>query len=270
MFSLITRFLLFLQNAPKLIMVLAFALSAMCIYPVSNLRWELDMADLLPKKHSAIIAQNQVYKEFGGWQTLIILSKSPDSAANANFIAELAASLEQSPLVNLAEYRTEADFYREHKLLYINLRDLETIRDRIKSLVSKQKEALNPFIVDLVEDSSASKQPSFYLEDIERKYLQKLKNFRGSADGKVQVLEIYPAKNNLSLPEMRKLYGLAKAKAESLSKQKNIEVLYGGAVYDFVANSRTLLSEIRTLALISAAVLFAIFAFFCFKIPAIS
>ncbi|MCL1956830.1 MAG: MMPL family transporter [Fibromonadales bacterium] len=270
MFSLITRFLLFLQNAPKLIIVFALALSALCVYPVSNLRWELDMADLLPKKHPAIITQNQVYKEFGGWQTLIILSISPDSAANADFIASLAASLEQNPLVNLAEYRTEADFYREHQLLYINLRDLETIRDRIKSLVAKQKEKLNPFIVELVKDTSASSEPFFHLEDIEGKYLQKLKNFRGSTDGKVLVLEIYPAKNNLSLPDMRKLHWLAKTKADSLNHQKNIEVLYGGAVYDFIANSRTLLSEIRTLAFASALVLFVIFVFFCFKIPVIS
>jgi len=270
MFSLITRFLLFLQKAPKLTMFFALAVSAMCIYPISNLRWELDIADLLPKGHSAIITQDKVYKEFGGWQTLIILSKSPDSSANVNFIADLAASLEQSPLVNLAEYRTEADFYREHKLLYINLQDLETIRDRIKSLVAKQKEKLNPFIVELVNDTSTSSEQVFHLEDIEQKYLPKLKDFRGSADGKVQVLEIYPAKNNSSLPDMRKLHGLAKAKVDSLGKQKNIEVLYGGAVYDFVANSKTLLSEIRTLALISALVLFAIFVFFCFKIPAIS
>jgi predicted RND superfamily exporter protein len=270
MFSLITRFLLFLQKAPKLIIAFAFALSALCVYPVSNLRWELDMADLLPKEHSAIITQEQVYKEFGGWQTLIILSKSTDSTINANFIADLAASLEQSTLVNLAEYRTEADFYREHKLLYINLQDLETIRDRIKSLVAKQKEKLNPFIVELVKDTSASIEPFFHLEDIERKYLQKLKNFRGNTDGTVQVLEIYPAKNNSNLPDMRKLYSLAKAKADSMSEQKNIEVLYGGAIYDFVANSRTMLSEIRTLALISALVLLAIFIFFCFKIPVIS
>jgi len=270
MFSFITRFLLFLQNMPKLIIVFALALSAICVYPVSNLRWELDMADLLPKEHSAIITQDKVYKEFGGWQTLIILSISPDSTANANFIANLAASLEQNPLVNLAEYRTEADFYREHKLLYIDLHDLETIRDRIKSLAAKQKEKLNPFIVELVKDTSASGEPFFNLEDIEGKYLQKLKNFRGSADGKVLILEIYPAKNSLSLPDMRKLHSLAKTKADSLSKQKNIDVLYGGAVYDFVANSRTMLSEIRTLAFISALVLLAIFGFFCFKIPAIS
>jgi len=270
MFSLITRFLLFLQKAPGLIIVFALALSAICVYPVSNLRWELDMADLLPKEHSAITTQEQVYKEFGGWQTLIILSKAPDSAANANFIANLAAILEQSPLVNLAEYRTEADFYEEHKLLYINLNDLETISDRIKNLVAKQKEKLNPFIVELVKDTSTSSDPIFQLEDIELKYSQKLKDFRGSSDGKVRVLEIYPAKNNSSLPDMRKLYSFAKAKTDSLSEQKNIEVHYGGAVYDFVANSRTMLSEIRTLALISALVLFAIFIFFCFKIPAIS
>ena len=250
--------------------IFAFALSALCIYPVSNLRWELDIADLLPKEHPAITVQDSVHKKFGGWQTLIVLSKFPDSAANVEFIAKLATLLEQSPLVNLAEYRTEAEFYREHKLLYINLHDLETISYRIKNLIDKQKEKLNPFIVELVKDTSDLSEPHFHLEDIEQKYLQRLKNFKGSADGTTQILEIYPTKDNLNLPDMRELYWLVKTKADSLSRQKNIEVLYGGSVYDFVANSKTLLSEIRTLAFISAFILLAIFIFFCFKIPAIS
>jgi len=270
MFSLITRFLLFLQNAPKLIIFLALVLSALSIYPVSNLRWELSLADLLPKEHPAIIAQDSTLKKFGGWQTLIILSKSPDSTANAEFIANMAKALRQSPLVNLAEYRTEADFYNEHKLLYINLSDLETINNRIKKLATKQKEKLNPFIVELVKDTSDLNDSAFFLEDIELKYMQKLKSFRGNANGTVRVLEIYPAKDNFNLPDMRSLYQLTRAKADSLREQKNIEVLYGGTVYDFVANSRTILSEIRTFALMSAFILLIIFVVFCFKIPAIS
>ncbi|MDR2732790.1 MAG: MMPL family transporter [Fibromonadaceae bacterium] len=271
MFSLITRFLLFLQNAPKLIIVFALVLSALSVYPVANLRWELGLADLLPKEHPAIATQDSVHKKFGGWQTLIILSKSPDSTANAEFIANLAKALEPNPLVNLAEYRTEADFYNEYKLLYINLSDLETINGRIKNLVLKQKEKLNPFIVDLVEEPQDSDESAFSLEDIEQKYLQRLKSFKGNADGTVQVLEIYPAKDHSNLQDMRELHGLAKAKVNSLlNEQKNIEVLYGGAVYDFVASSKTILSEIRTLALISALILIVIFVFSCFKIPAVS
>jgi len=269
MFSLVTRFLLFLQNAPRLIITLALALSVLCMRPVSNLRWELSLADLLPKEHPAIIAQDSVHKKFGGWQSLIVLSKSQDSTANAEFIASLAKTLEQSSLVNLAEYSTESDFYQEHKLLYINLLDLETINDRIKRLVAKQKEKLNPFIVELVKDTSDLSIP-FSLEDIEQKYLPKLKSFRGNADGTIRILEIYPAKDNSSLMDMRELHGLARIKSDSLKDEKNIEVLYGGAIYDFVASSRTILSEVRILAMVSAIILFAIFIFFCFKIPAIS
>jgi predicted RND superfamily exporter protein len=269
MFSLITRFLLFLQGFPRLIIAFALILSALSIYPVLNLRWELNFADLLSKEHPAIIAQDSVYKKFGEWKTLIILSESLDSASNAKFIADLAKVLEQSPLVNLAEYGTEADFYNEHKLLYINLSDLETINDRIKKLAAKQKEKLNPFIVELVEDTSSSND-IFSLEDIEQKYLKRLKNYRGNADGTIRVLEIYPTKDNSSLTDMRELYRLVRAKTDSLGNQKNINVFYGGTIYDFVANSRTILSEIRTLAWISAVILFVIFIFSCFKIPAIS
>jgi predicted RND superfamily exporter protein len=270
MFSLITRFLLFLQNAPKFIIALVLVLSILSIYPVSNLRWELNLADLLPKEHPAITTQDSIRKKFGGWQTLIILAKSPDSAANAEFITNLAKALDQSPLVNLTEFRTEADFYYEHKLLYINLSDLETIESRIKNLAAKQKEKLNPFIVELVKDSSNASETSFSMEDIEQKYLPRLKSFRGNANGTIRILEIYPAKDNFSLPDMRRLHGLASSKADSLNSQKNIEVLYGGAVYDFISKSRTILSEIRTLAFISAGALLIMFIISCFKIPAIS
>lgn len=269
MFSLVTRFLLFLQNAPGLIIIFALALSALSIYPVSNLRWELSLANLLPAEHPAIIAQDSVHKKFGGWQTLIVLSKSPDSAANANFMAKLTKILEQSPLVNLAEYRTESDFYNEHKLLYINLSDLETINDRIKKLATKQKEKLNPFIVELVKDTTLP-DDIFSLDDIERKYLSKLKSFKGNADGTIQALEIYPTKDNSNLTDMRELHSFVKANVDSLTNRENMEVLYGGAIYDFVANSRTVLAEVRTLAMVSAAILFAIFVASCFRIPAIS
>jgi len=269
MFSLLTRFLLFLQNAPGLIIVFALALSALSIYPVSNLRWELSLVNLLPADHPAIIAQDSVHKKFGGWQSLIVLSKSPDSTANAKFMAKLSKALEQSPLVNLAEYRTESDFYNEHKLLYINLSDLETINNRIKKLTAKQKEKLNPFIVELVKDTSITDY-IFSLEDIEQKYQPKLKSFKGNADGTIQILEIYPTKDNSNLTDMRELHSLVRATANSLKTQENTEVLYGGAIYDFVANSRTILTEVRTLAMVSAVILFVIFVASCFRIPAIS
>ncbi|MDR2999640.1 MAG: MMPL family transporter [Fibromonadaceae bacterium] len=269
MFSLITRFLLFLQNSPRLILAFAAIISVLSVYPVSNLRWELSLADLLPKEHPAIIAQDSVHKKFGGSQSLIVLSKSPDSAANTVFMSNMAKALGQSSLVNLAEYRTESDFYNEHRLLYINLSDLETINERIKKLTAKQKEKLNPFIVELVRDTSDLSDFTFSLEDIEEKYLKRLKSFRGNADGTIRILEIYPTKDNSNLMDMRELHKLVEAKTDSL-KNKNIEVLYGGAIYDFVSSSRTMLSEARNLALISAIILFVIFILACFKIPAIS
>lgn len=269
MFSLITRLLLFTQNFPKSVIATAMALSLLSVYPISKLRWELNISDLLPKEHSAIALQDSVLKKFGGWQSLIILSKSPDSAANASFISSLAKAMQQSPLVNLAEYGTEADFYRENKFLYINLSDLEAINERIKKLVTKQKEKLNPFIVELIEETPSTEE-GFSLEDLEQKYLKRLKDFRGNEDGTIRVLEIYPSYDNLSLPDMRRLHRLARTKADSLSHTQNIEVLYGGTVYDFVASSRTILSEVRLAGWITAGILLVIFISACFRMPAIS
>jgi predicted RND superfamily exporter protein len=270
MFSLLTRLLLLSQKKPKLVIIAALLLSLLSIYPIFNLRWELSLPDLLPHEHPAIATQDSVLKKFGGWQTLIVLSKSSDSAANANFVSALAKALQQSPLAHLAEYRTEADFYREHRFLYISILDLETINERIKKLATKQKKKLNPFIVELVDEEPAAADEDFSLEDIEQKYLTKLKSFRGSIDGTMRVLEIYPSSYNLSLLDMRELYRFVISEANSLNSDGSIEVLYGGAIYDFVASSKTVLSEVRLSAWISAGILFAIFIFACIKIPALS
>jgi len=269
MFSLLTRLLLLSQNVPKSVIAVAILVSLLSIHPVSNLRWELSLSDLLPVNHPAIDAQDQVRKKFGGWQTLVLVSKSHDSTANANFISELAKILQQSSLVNLAEYGTEADFYREHKFLYINLSDLEIIDERIKKFAAKQKRKLNPFIVELLDETQVSDE-DFSLEDLEQKYLNRLKDFRGNADGTIRVLEIYPSNDNQSLPDMRKLYNFTKMNADSLSKLNNIEVLYGGTIYDFIASNRTILSEFKIAAWITAGILFTIFVIIGFKIPTLS
>jgi predicted RND superfamily exporter protein len=267
MFSLLTRLLLLLQNIPKSVIAAAILLSLLSIYAVSSLRWELSLSDLLPNDHPAVEAQNQVRKKFGGWQTLILLSKSADSAANADFISELAKTLQQSSLVNLAEYGTEADFYREHRFLYINLSDLETINERIEKFTAEQKKKLNPFIVELFEEDEQPEE-HFSLEDLEQKYLKRLKDFRGNEDGTIRVLEIYPSNNNLSLPDMRELHRFTRARADSLSLGKNIEILYGGTIYDFISSNRTILSEFKIAAWITAGILLALFIVIGFRIPA--
>ncbi|GHV12016.1 hypothetical protein AGMMS49938_03750 [Fibrobacterales bacterium] len=278
MFLILTKFLLFTQHAPKLIIGLAIVLSLLSIKPILDLNWEMSISSLLPQEHPALALQDSVRKKFGGSQSLIVVVKSGDTAGNAEFSKNFADELRRDPIINLAEYETEASFYREHKFLYIKMQDLDTLHNRIKSLVAKKKEKLNPFIVDLVSDPNNNQNTdstdlaNFVFDDVEAKYAQKLKGFRGSADGTIRVIEIYPAKNNDDLQAMRKFFERVQRVASSVGRSvdNSPEVLYGGGIYDFISNSKTLLSEIRYTAWISAGILFLIFVVACFKIPAIS
>jgi len=154
MFPLLARLLLATQRFPRLVLGLALLLSLVSIVPVSRLRWELGIADLLPTDLPARAIQDTVQKKFGGLGTLTVVVHSQDSLANHLFIKALADSLQGDSRINFLEYRTEAAFYRRHKFLYIRLNDLKLIQRRITDLVETQKEKHNPFLVQLVDEAA--------------------------------------------------------------------------------------------------------------------
>src|SRR5574344_236684 len=124
MFSLLLRIVRCAHKHPWAILALTLAVSALCVYPVTRLRWELRILDALPQNSATKQANDAVEKKFGGFGTLTVVIESKDSAKNANFVRKLAAKIQHDPLVNYVEYESDGDFYRQNKLLYIQRSDL--------------------------------------------------------------------------------------------------------------------------------------------------
>ena len=266
MFSLLARLLLATQKVPGVIIALSLMATLASIMPVANLQWDLDIIRLLPKDLPARSVQDSIQRKFGGLGTLTLVVHSPDSAANHRHIQTLADSLKNDLRINFIEYRTEAEFYRRNKFLYIDLPDLELIHDRIENLVNTQKSLHNPFLVQIVEDDTTAPPPTLELADLEQKYLRDLRDYLGNASGTIQVLDIYPTHSISDLSAMRALFNRVRQVEQRIPGPKPT-VIYGGAAYDQVATGKTLLAEARQTAWISAGILLLIFLIRFFRHP---
>jgi len=258
LFSFVARGVRALQGWPRIVILLNLAICIALLWPISRMEWKLSITDLLSPTVPSREAAELVERKFGGLGTLTMVVQSPDSAINAQMIRSLADSLEHQALVNFTEYRTEADFYRQHQLLYIRLGDLESIRDRIHNRIDAIKAKHNPMLVQLDSTTAPTDtvETPLSLADLEAKYLHSLRPYIGNADGSIQVLEIYPKHALNDLEKNRSLLNLTNALLAKHPLHQRVKVYYTGKVFENASTSGVLLKEIRRIGWISAGMIF--------------
>ena len=119
----------------------------------SQLKLKTAFVELLPSDDPGVIALTRTQKRMGDLSLLLIGIRSPDPAANVRYAEALTTKLRALPpnVVNLATYhvRDVRAFFERNKWLYVSEDDLESIRDRLRSEISRRK---NPLFVSLGDE----------------------------------------------------------------------------------------------------------------------
>jgi predicted exporter len=119
----------------------------------SHLQLRTAFVELLPSHDPGVVALSRTQHRIGDMSLLLVGIRSPDKAANLRYAEDLSAKLRALPpnVVNLVTYhvRDVRDFFQRNKWLYASEDDLETIRDRLRTEISKKK---NPLYVSLGDD----------------------------------------------------------------------------------------------------------------------
>ncbi len=275
MFSLVTKIIKRATQYPIVILVLSLILALLSIYPVENLRWELQLQDALTSKGSSPLYYHEIEEKFGALGSLTVVMQSDDSSLNYSAAQALYQELQADSSIHFAEFETDIDFYKKHSLLYIEERDLDTIAERIRILQEKVTLAHNPLYVDMndkgqeVVDSNRANDNQAFVDftDLENKYFTILSRTHASSDGKVRVVDIYP-KNSLSdLQANRALLGKVKSFFKDNPTYNPIKVYYTGKVYDTIQTGRTLLPEAKFAGKITALFILLLFIIHFYKQP---
>lgn len=273
MFSILQRILRHALRHPKTVLLFAGIVTLLCFYPVSNLKWDLRIIDMLPNSSEVKQTNAVVERNFGGFGTLVAVISSKDSALNSRLVEGLANNLKNSRFVNFVDYKSEVEFFEKNKLLYIHTNDLRKIRSRIQELRSRYQFENSPLFVNLLSDDSLAETmrdsiaeiitDSLSIVDLESKYMETLRGMYSSADGTIRAINIFPKKRVSDQIASRKLTNIVNAAFESLSESDLAEFHLTGQVFQTASEGKRILAEARSTGIVLAVIL-ALFLLFRF------
>ena len=189
MSSFLNRYAAFLSRQPVLVFLLACALSTGAAFYASRLELRSNFEELLPESYRSVQDLHRLVGRVGGLGNLVVAIECDDLKASQRFAEDLVPRLKQNlppNYVRYVEYKVDEqkDFYEKNKYLYVDLSDLQEIRDRVKERIEDEKWKRSPLAVDLeLEDHTPDLSAKFDLSDIEQKYEKKRTKLEKYPDG---------------------------------------------------------------------------------------
>ena len=152
-----------------------------------------DVEELLPRRAPSVIALSELRQRMPGLRYLGIIVDTGSAEhlpAAEKFLDDLGARIERYPPSLVATVRTgvaaERRFFEAHAPLYVDLEDLQTIRDRVEA--ARDAAVSHEMGLDLDEDQPS--EPSrLDLSDLEAKYRAREKDAQRFPDGRFSSAE---------------------------------------------------------------------------------
>jgi len=194
MIHALCKLFLLAHRRPWWVLAATAILVALCVKPIQKLEFQKSFTELLPDDIPSVAQWKKAGRQFGGLGNLTLLFHSSDPEKNERAVHYAVENLSRHPDVNFLEWRTEADFYRQHQLLYVQLDDLKEVEHRIQNGFWLARKKRNPLILDLLgEEEKSSLMDATGFQDLEQKYFANLKSELGNRDGTIRLVRIYPA-----------------------------------------------------------------------------
>lgn len=144
------RYCRFLSRWATAVLAIGFAVFVGAMALVWRLELRTAFSELLPHDDPGVVALQKTQARIGDLSLLLVGVRSPDREANLRYAEVITNKLRALPptVCALATYHVKdlKKFFDDNKWLYVAEADLETIRDRLRSEITKRK---NPLLVDL-------------------------------------------------------------------------------------------------------------------------
>lgn len=233
-----------------------------------------NFSDLLPESYPSVKLGNEVKQKFKkkGGGDLILLFESPDPAHNHQARADLVNYLQAIPEVENVKFKKENyDFFDKYKLLYMELEDLQKIRERTAQKI--QREKLGGLYIDF-ESVDSGKQVAgedpFAFDDMMAKYREEYMSgvkspYHTNADETIFALWIYPVSRDTSLAYYKKFFNLISQKIQAFPQEKygkEFKIYYAGSIKTRIDEYTTLMGDLKRAGLISLVGIFVLLMVF--------
>jgi predicted RND superfamily exporter protein len=236
-----------------------------------NLR--TDFEELLPTTARSVIDLKEVSHRLESIDNLAVLIFSKDTAASKKLVDDLAKKLERQPksVIASVEYKIdrELQFFARRQALYMDLKDLLSVRNYIDQRIEYEKELYNP--LNIFNDNNLD-EPKLDFEAIRKKYEGKAaaysrfpSGYYATPDGTKRVVLVYkPGGTGMDVTHaLRHAVDEALAELKPRSYASDIEIKFAGGVQDQIEEHEALIEDLEwSTVLVTVVVAFAMWLFF--------
>lgn len=182
------------QRRPWWILGVVALVSAVCLWGASHLRFDGDLARLLPQDAPSVRGLKSLETTYGAQIGRVALVLSGASVEQNRALAEsLEAPLAKVKGVERVEIVDPVSQLRKDRLMYMSLEDANVVSERLQARIKWERKQANPLFVSL----SSKGPPSVDMADIEAKYKGNDRTFYEGKNGEVLVFvhPNFPASN---------------------------------------------------------------------------
>ena len=156
----------FYAQRGKLVLLAGFVLTIVSALLALQLKIDADLERLLPETAPSVQGLRQLEESYGIIGRVNVVLQGNDIGELKRAADAVAVRASEIDGIERVEHRRPVEFFKKHRLLYVDYEDLQTISKRIQARIKYEKQRANPLFVD-VGDSTP---PSVEFEDIREKY----------------------------------------------------------------------------------------------------
>jgi predicted RND superfamily exporter protein len=172
--SLLERYARWCARHPWTVLA-ATAVACVVAYSLAlRLSISADLGALLPQEATSVAHIELAAQRVGSTDALHVLIRSPDKLANRRFVEAVAAVVLRWPEHPLILYKLDIRYFKDRRLLYTDLSDMELVRDNLASRIRWEKVHSNPAYVDLEDKPAPEILPPGIREKYEGRYKDEL------------------------------------------------------------------------------------------------
>jgi len=215
-----------------------------------------DLEELLPTTARSVQDLDEVTRRLDSIDNLAILVFSKNTQASKRFVDDLAGKLEQAPKSVLAsiEYKIdrELQFFKERRILYMDLDDLLKIRNHIRDKIEYEKKIRNPLNIFA---NNYIPQPTLDFKALQKKYESKVSSYSRFPDGYYatpdqtkRVVLAYLAGRSSGIAQLTKLKQTVEDSVEQLNPKSyasDLTVYYTGGVQNTLEEQFALVRDLE-------------------------
>lgn len=124
---------------PKVVLGIGLLLTLVSIHLTGKIRIRSNFSDLLPDNHPIILQTRELEKTVGGASSIVVALETKNQKAADLFLTDLRKRIEGMEGIRYIDDRPPTTFLKREALLYLSIKELEDLHDRIRRKIEEGK-----------------------------------------------------------------------------------------------------------------------------------